>query len=329
MGKQTFVIRLDEQLSRRIGKFLATGVHGYASLDEFVQVALQNQLGMEPDGVEEVRSASILTGNRAGLTPLLRQLDGEPPSNLAMQSSSSTDTLFVLTNRLSPIKVAARVLARLGGDGEWPVLEEFQEKAAKVARQVGLELREADLASQKRGQARRWVAYPVGDDERAAYSRFVTSFTMQVNDGKVLGPMVILGLGNVKDGRAALTEAGWRLAAAPSPILDGEEGLTLSKEEAAILRRQVLDAPGEREAVREFLLIVKRAAGSQPRIDEMLAARYADWTETLAVAHRSALIGRLCDLGVLEVSGRGPSAKLRLLAYAEEFWESTNDQGVA
>ena len=46
-------------------------------------------------------------------------------------------------------------------------------------------------------------------------------------------------------------------------------------------------------------------------------------------AHRSALIGRLSDVGVLEVSGRGPSAKVRLLPEAEEFWESTDHQGVA
>jgi len=329
MGRQTFVIRIEEDLARKVSQLLASRARGYSSLDELVHVALQNQLGIEE--AEEAlppESATRAIDQIAG-SALLMPSEKEPPLNLAHPQAPSSDRLFVLTNRLSPIKVAVRVLARLGAEGEWPALEDFQEKAAKIARHVGLELRKEDLASRKRGQARRWVAYPIGDDERAAYSRFVTSFTMQVNDGKVLGPMIILGLGNVKEGRAALTEAGWRLATAPSPTLDGAEGLTFSMEEAAILRRQVLDAPGEREAVREFLQIVKRAAGSQLRIDELLAARYPDWTETLTVAHRSALIGRLSDLDVVEVTGRGPNAKLRLLAHAEEFWESTNGQGVA
>lgn len=329
MGKQTFVIRLDEAVSRQLSQFLGSGTHGYESLDEFVQVALRNQLGIEEEDQAGQPESAPQATRTVGLPDLLLRPEAGPAGNFAEPAPPSQQTLFVLTNRLSPIKVATRVLACLGSDGAWPVLEDFQSKAARVARQVGLELREADLAAHKRGQARRWVAYPVGDDERAAYSRFVTSFTMQVNDGRALGPMVVLGLGNVTAGQAVLTEAGWRLAAALSPILDGAEGLTLSTEEAAILRRQVLRAPGERDAAREFVEIVTRAAGSQARIDELLAARYADWTETLTIAHRSALIGRLGDLGVLGVTGRGPAAKVHLLAHAEEFLELTDSQGVA
>src|SRR2546427_4454949 len=151
---------------------------------------------------------------------------------------------------------------------------------------------------------------------------------MQTTDDRVFGRMIVLGLGSVQGGRAVLTEAGWRLALAPSPLLDGVAGLTLSEEEAAILRRQVIRARGELGAVREFLEIVRRAAGSQRRIDELLAARYPDWTEMLTVAHRSALLGRLSDLAVLEVTGRGPSAKTRLLPLAEEFLKSANHEGV-
>lgn len=330
MGKQTFVIRLDEHLARRLGQFLGSGVHGYASLDEFIQVALQNQLGVERSGPEAAQNASTDANDGRGLSPLLRPLSGEPPSNLAIQGDSSSDTLFVLTNRLGPIKVAARVLANLAADGHWPSLEEFHEKASRVGREVGLRLREEDLVSEKRGSTRRWIAFPVGEDERAAYNRFVASFTMQTTDDRIFGPMIVLGLGSVQGGRAVLTEAGWRLALAPSPLLkDGVSGLTLSEEEAAILRRQVIRAPGELSAVREFLEIVRRGAGSQRRIDELLAARYPDWTETLTVAHRSALLGRLSDLGVLEVTGRGPSAKTRLLPLADEFLKPTNQEGVA
>lgn len=329
MGRQSFVIRLDEKLARRVSRFLSSEVHGYLSLDEFVHVALQNQLSIEGGDVASAPESGAREPTDDGLGSLLERPGADQRPSLAEPPDVSKDGLFVLTNRLSPVKVAARVLAGLGRHGEWPPIGEFQEKAARTARHVGIRLREADQASDRRGQARRWIAYPVGDDESAAYSRFITSFTLQVNDGRVAGPMAVLGLGNVKEGRAALTEVGWELAAAPSPILDGAEGSTLSHEEATILRRQVLRADGEREVVRVFLQIVKRAAGSQARVDEMLAARYADWTQTLTVAHRSALIGRLCDLGVLEATGRGPNTKLRLLAGAEEFLDAVGSQGAA
>src|SRR5437773_38434 len=153
MGKQAFVIRLDENMASRLGQFLSSPTHGYASLDELVQVALQNQLGIEEGDLEA--SESSVTRNA----------------------------------------------------------------------------------------------------EKAASSALVASFTMQVNEGKAFGPMLALGLATTQEALAVLTDAGWRLATARSPLLDGVEGLTLSAEEAEILRRQVLRAPGELEAVREFLQI--------------------------------------------------------------------------
>ncbi len=327
MGKQTLVIRIEGEIVRAVERFLAHGDHGYGSLDEFVQLALRNQLAMEastehPTGSEALRSTAVATAS------VLLRPQGPPPDALAQPVAPSGDRLFVLTNRLSPIKLAARVLAWAGARGAWPNLEAFQEEAARTARDLGLRLRSKDMAAGRSGPARRWIAYPVGDDERAALNRFIVSFTIQANPGAA-GPMAILGLANVRDGRAQLTEAGWRLAAAASPLMDGAEGLTLSLEEAALLQACILRAPGELGAVLEFLEVVKRAAGHQPRIDELLAARYSDWTETLTVAHRSALIGRLGDLGLLEVSGRGPKAQVELLSAADEFLNRANTLGVA
>src|SRR2546423_13808517 len=126
MGKQTFVVRLDENLSRRVGQFLASRLQGYASLDEFIQVALQNQLGIEEGGGVAPESPAVRTTQQSCSAGLLVR-PGERPSTLADQSAPSRDTLFVLTNRLGPIKMAARVLAHLGAAGDWPAIEEVQQ----------------------------------------------------------------------------------------------------------------------------------------------------------------------------------------------------------
>src|SRR2546427_11288964 len=99
MGKQTFVIRLDEHVSRRLGQFLGSGAHGYASLDEFLQVALQNQLGIQHGGAEATKNPSVGTVDKDGNNPLLRQLNGPATTNLPPEGHSSTLTPLALTYR--------------------------------------------------------------------------------------------------------------------------------------------------------------------------------------------------------------------------------------
>lgn len=329
MAKQTIIMRLEEDAVRRALALLDRRSRGYSSLDEFVEVAIRNQLTIETDDGPPSESRPMAPAPESEPNLLSSPRDDQP-NDLAEPLSRSTDTLFVLTNRLAPIKIACRVLARMREHGRvWPSLRDFHERSSAAARRLGVRLREEDTAQSRRGQGRRWIAFPVGDDERAAAGRFVTSFTMSEADGNLSGPMAVLGLGTVIDGRAILTTVGWELAAAQSPLSDGAPGTTLSDEESAILRRQFQQAPGESAAIREFLHLVKRAAGRQSRIDELVAARYPDWTETLAIAHRSAMIGRLADLGLLEASGRGPNAKVQLFPLADDVITERDTQGAA
>jgi hypothetical protein len=221
--------------------------------------------------------------------------------------------LQFLTNRFGPMKLATRVLANLALDGKWPPISFFHTHAAATARHVGWRLRAEDLQQGRRGADRRWVAYPVGEDERAASERYIFSFTVFEGQTTATGPLAQLGLAAIEDGHAALTDRGWALAAAASPILDGEGVATLSEGETAILREAVRDLPDEAAAIAQFLRAVHLAAGRQGRIDELLGIWHSDWTADRAAAERSAMLGRLGELGVLRVNGRGPTAQIELM----------------
>lgn len=312
-GRQALVLHLDERLAREVREHLATSGGGYRSLNEFVEVALMNQLAAEAVGAI---STSTNPRGDAGVMSALAPVNGPPP-DLA-DPVTADEALFVLTNRLGPVKVAARALANMGAGG-WPTLRDFQDTAARSARELGLRIRQQDAAQGRGGGARRWVAFPVGADERAAMDRFVFSFTLSAGAEGPSGAMAVLGLAGLNGDRAILTEPGWALAAEPSPLIDGPAGPRMSPAESKILREQVRRAPRELEAVDEFLGLVTRAAGSQSRVDELLAARHQDWTSDLALAHRSAMLGRLADLGSLEVSGRGSKATIELLPPAREL----------
>ena len=238
-------------------------------------------------------------------TPLSLELaDLEPPSLLPLP---------FLTNRLSPLKASVRALANLAASaGEWPRIHDFQAKAGHAARERGLQLRAEDLAAGRRARLKRSVAWPIGANPAAALERFVFAFTLAADGPAPTGPLATLGLATLADGRAVLTRSGWDLATAPSPVLDGGEG-TLSSEEIGILRERLLQSSPEHQAVAEFVEAIRRAAGAQPRIDELLGAWHSDWSADQAAAQRSAMIGRLEELGMLDVTGRGAKAVVGLI----------------
>lgn len=319
MGQQTLVITLDEVVTRRIRFHLDQTASGYESISEFLTIAAMNLLELEANTVSAGAPQSPRAAPTLKTDSLLARLPASAPLELTRVRAPKDEALFVLTNRLAPVKIAARVLANLGARAGWPEVMEFHERASEVARQLGKALRQADQAEGRAGHQRRWIAFPTGENERAAAGRFISSFTIADADGEASGPLAVLGLADVVDGRAVLTEAGWMLAAEPSPILGEAPGDTMSDGEATILRRQLLTAEAELASIREFLELATRAAGLQSRIDELLAVRHHNWSVSLATSHRSAMIGRLREVQALAASGRGPEARVEILAAAEEF----------
>lgn len=324
--EQPFVVRLDATLARRALSMVGDPEHSYESLDELVTVALVNQLNLDTPA-EGTIGVARRHRDAPQIHGLLERPAASPPATPFASPLEPLDPLFILTNRLSPLKVATRVLAnlqpmvlRLPGNPLWPSAKTFRTTAGQAARALGDELRAHDRQAQATGRARRWTGYPVGRDERSSLERFAVSFTLPSTTAGTPGPLSILGLAATIDGdRVALTESGWRLALAPSPLLDGAPGETLSDEEREIFVEQIHRAPGERQAVREFLELILRANGSQPSVDEMLAALHPAWSENRTIAQRAALIGRLGELRMLDATGRGTSARLRVLPEGEQF----------
>ena len=325
MPTQSLIVHIDASLARRVRAFLAEGSHGYESLSEFAEVSLLNQLEAEATNKSTVhgdsRAAQPDETINSPATELLAEM-AATTSATPLYPPPTGDALFVLTNRLSPLKLAVRVLANLGTSGEWPTSKQFHEAATAAARRVGMALRERDKNEVRSGSARLSTGYPIGKDAQAALERFIFSFTASIRDGYCVGPLATLGLVNCDGEKMGLTAEGLELAMAKSPILDGQGDKTLSEEEARIFREQICKAELELAAVREFLRMVKKAAGSQGRLDELLSASHADWSSDLTVAHRSAMLGRLADAQALTVVGRGPTATIKLSPEAETFEET-------
>jgi hypothetical protein len=230
----------------------------------------------------------------------------------------STKELFVLTNRLSPFAVAMRVLVNLALQaGTSPEAQAFMREAGRAARLVGLRLRGEELRNTVSAPERRSTGWPVGPNVEKTLARFRTSFLLSGMSGE--GPIVALGLAAVRDGHIHPTPDGLELARAPSPLLEECSGWTLGTEQQAILRRCILAMPGELMEVAFFLKALGRAGGSSEEIDRSAQERHPEWTANRLVAHRAALIGRLRELGVIELVPDVPG-RLRLSDSGSEFY---------
>jgi hypothetical protein len=312
-GAQTVVVRLPSHLVRDIGQKVETN-GSYESISEFVALAVANQLALEgnEDGLPNPQGGASIGPEHGWL------LFGRPPSDapwFAEPRDIAFAPLFVLTNRLFPVKLACRVLANLQAAHQPVPIALFHREAVANARQLGLRLRSEDERERRRGGDRRWVALPVGPDEHAAGSRFAQFFTLGISgsgDPTGLLPQLSLAYPSA-DHTCGLTELGWELAAAPNPVL-GETGepATLGQEERACLMKAVRSNPPELRSVAEFVDVVDAVAGSQAEVDAALQRAHSDWRQERATAHRAAMLGRLRDIGLVELDGRGPAGRIRL-----------------
>jgi hypothetical protein len=231
--------------------------------------------------------------------------------------SAAKGRLPFLTSRLNPLKVVCRALANAAlVESSWPYPNAFLHQAGGAARELGMILRADDATAGRKGLARRWIGYPVGKQSEAAIARFGFAFGAAWSpSGQLGGPLVVLGLVAPIDETIALTEAGWRLAAMPSPLL-GEidaAGARLSPDEVGLLTARLLDAPQEAELITDFVASVREGVGRQSAIDRALAVRRPEWSAEQATSERAALVGQLHELGAVRVIGRGRDARIELL----------------
>jgi hypothetical protein len=223
-------------------------------------------------------------------------------------------SLTPFTNRLNPLVVPLRVLANaivILGD---VTVSDFTRAAPIMAREVGMQLKREDELSTRRGRQRRSTGWPIGEDQVASLARFRTSFLLRGGaHGEATGPLVDLGLVTVSD-RLLLTSRGLAIAGAKTPMLGEVDGeLLLSERQCELFREALLALPGEREELRVFFRGVAGGGGGQGAIDRIVQQAHPAWTEAQVVSHRAAMVGRLRDVGVIDVTTAQPGQEVSIV----------------
>jgi|NGEPerStandDraft_6_1074524.scaffolds.fasta_scaffold19900_1 hypothetical protein len=213
---QSLIVRLPADKARRIVRIVDRPDSAYESVDEFIRVAVENQLTMEGD-LENLRvpdasddrqapiSAAAPSRSGSGISTTATAVPAVPKTSarvpiptapvpspqaagdllrrpavegLTFQAATPTtgQPLSSFTNRLTPLLGGPRVLANLSTNGSSPSVDQFLDVTAKASRALGLRLRAEDDAANRRGRHRRSTAWPVGDDESKSLIRYRNCF---------------------------------------------------------------------------------------------------------------------------------------------------------
>jgi hypothetical protein len=284
------------------------------------------------------RKAAVRKATRAKTRPSSRDLEGEAAAVAAGATGAFNDLtlealldipsrpvaepprpipgsspLSAFTNRLTPLIIPARVLANAMNLSGPPSVEDFVPTTADIARKIGLWVRQEDERQGRRGRLRRWTAWPVGDDEKASLSRFRKSFLLGLDGDGASGPLLDLGLAVIKQRHVVPTERTFQVAADKTPLLgELEDGPLLSSGQQEALRSALGEIEGERGEIRGFFKAVREAKGAQGMVDQLIAAAHAGWTEAQVVSHRAAMVGRLRDAGLVDVSTPVPGKEVEI-----------------
>ncbi len=333
---QSLIVKLPAATSRGILRIVDLPGSAYASVDEFIRIAVENQLTLEngdsgPSSTEIAASEVGVVhdraaqrqgeGSRAPAAPERESIDATPGAELSRSLEellerpdvagldllpafpASGRPLSSFTNRLTPLLAGPRVLANLSVGAHVPSVDSYLDLTAKAARLLGLRLRVEDDNSGRRGRLRRSTAWPIGDDESKSLIRYRNCF-MFASDKKDLfvGPLVELGLVAVAKDHVFLTAAGATFASATSPAIDGTGAIELfGNDHRELLSEAVIRSPGERKEIEIFLKTLEATAGVQDVVDKELGVSHQGWTEAQVVSHRAAMVGRLGDLAVVDV----------------------------
>lgn len=297
------ILDLPDSLVRRIRELEFRG--RYDSAQEFVWAAVENQLLLENRGELAALTASDELGGR-----LLSRPSSRPA--IVEAEKMSPGPLWGMVNRFLPIKVGARVLGNLlAGEGkEWVLLDEFERRAATVAREFGLFLQELDVKVGRRMEQRLSIGLPVGRKAERSLARYQEHFLAATPESAMrkLG-LAATATNLVGEEVVGITRAGVEFVNLSSPPLDeGDYTTSLSCGEAEFLK-QIVRAHAEAEWAlwNEILELLGEGGLSQEALRKALGERMG-WEGGTLTTMLAGVVARMRELGLVRSRGRGPSA---------------------
>jgi hypothetical protein len=217
----------------------------------------------------------------------------------------SGERLWGQVNRLFPLKLATRWIAKKSNGAEWAVLGEVSDALADDAATIGSILEALDMRSGRKRDDLLATGLPRRANQ-ASRDRFLSQYIARVTRAAEIFPGAICqySLAAFQGERLALTDAGLQFTTIPNPILDqglADAKAALSEEERVFLRNHIrANVSGE---FHDLQLIVNSVVDGKDTPERLLKATRskfpAQWSDLMARTQVSGLLARAVDLGLM------------------------------
>lgn len=325
------------ETKEQLNELLSSGK--YSGLSEVVAVAVANQLVLTKSAGGE----PVVHGAREGDMQILNARTSHPTDSVSLrvhrippffvlkpdyraepiasppqpvrnlkrhENVSQAHWIFGQHNKLLPVKASCRGIANLLADT--PTGIEVEEAARMVATQatdLGAYLQSIDDKFNRVRDDMLSTAFPGRSDPDKGRIRYANQFVSgMTKQGQLTGLLVDLGLLNrvtTDSAKVSLTEAGWRLAQLPNPVLDGQAENPIAKfspEERGFLASHIeSNVVVERSA---YLQILGAIHSGHDTPEGLRAAfnkveRETTKNKLYFSTQRAGAISRMVDLGLL------------------------------
>lgn len=322
-----YLIELTNIHNEKIEELIKRGK--YQSIAAFIHTAIENQIYLENFSKEVLelypaqdknKLSQLVIGDSVDLSILLSRDIGDieimkPPEDNKIifpskkEGSDANTWVWGQVNKIFPLKVALRVLGNMIKQSKKPTVDvnTFREKAAEIAREVGLKLSAIERKEGRRRGEKVSTGLPIGEPEFKSKSRYKNHFLVSVRkDGILDGALARFKFINIekeeKKENIGITEGGLKFASLENPIIDKEEyNISLSDEEKEFyLKYDATEIPGEYRAIGWMLSTIKKGVNRREYINDALSKRYQEWTDAIVNTQRAGLMARMFELGLLD-----------------------------
>lgn len=322
-----YVIEVTPETMVEIERLIREG--SYASVLQFIELAIQNQLRIEekePGPLKAHEPLTITTTSKIAATELTEFLKNrvERPVLSGDSLSPEPGLTWALYNRILPVKIVLRVLVNmLGASSSSTVsLATLKEKSTISAAYVAKKLQRLDNLAKRQHGDKLATALPARNLDRTT-KRFQEMFVGSVTaEGKPVGyparlGFVVLSRDEKHRPIVSLTASGWEFAKMPNPVLDSEELGTdvhpfSEPEREYILNHLSFRLPDE---YRLIAMITKKLSSSDlapDDVDTLVRTGFPKLSSSEVPAARSGIISRLVELGLVRRTRDGLNVRYSL-----------------
>lgn len=249
--------------------------------------------------------------------------------------------LFGQYNKLLPIKVSCRALARLSAKDENGVpLERVTSIIAESAASLGDYLSDHDRRHLIGRDDALATAFPrSGKDTEKSRIRYANQFVGSVNSiGQLSGLLWDYRMACLvpeDKSRLRLTEQGLKLAQLTNPILDGHQAEPVQKfsvEEIAFLLGHIRSfIPVEEFTFRTLLRAIGEGANTPGKLDEALrplvpGGSNRSLSPSFLTSQRSGALSRMADLGLISRIRKGVKVSYAITEQGHTFTQANNQR---